>query len=86
MVARWLGHAMQLGANHTQEYFDQEAEGLTAPLLHAAALTGGHSILDVYRWILKREQQTPLDILAAAGAERRAGAPRERLRVHRASA
>lgn len=36
LVARWLGNAVRLGASQTQDYFDQEAEGLTAPLLHAA--------------------------------------------------
>ena len=68
LVARWLGHAMRLGANHSQEYFDQEAEGLTAPLLHAASLAAGRTILDVYRWILAREQEEPARILATAGA------------------
>ena len=68
LVARWLGHAMRLGANHSQEYFDQEAEGLTAPLLHAAALDRERTIVDVYRWILKRDQETPLEILAQADA------------------
>ncbi len=68
LIARWLGHAMRLGANHSQEYFDQEAEGLTAPLLHAAALTGEHTIVDVYRWILKREQAIPKTILQKASA------------------
>ncbi|MGA2926148.1 MAG: type IV secretory system conjugative DNA transfer family protein [Solirubrobacteraceae bacterium] len=68
LVARWLGHAVSLGATNTQEYFDEEAEGLTGPLLHAAALTGEHTIVDVYRWILKREQDIPTEILAEAGA------------------
>lgn len=69
LVARWLGHAVSLGATHTQEYFDQEAEGLTAPLLHAAALEPGHTIVDVYRWILQRERDAPQTILRDAGAE-----------------
>jgi len=68
LVARWLGHAMRLGANHSQEYFDQEAEGLTAPLLHAAAIDPGRCVLDVYRWILAREQDEPRQILRRAGA------------------
>jgi type IV secretion system protein VirD4 len=68
LVARWLGHAMRLGASHSQEYFDQEAEGLTAPLLHAAALDHGRSILDVYRWTLARENDEPERILDQAGA------------------
>jgi type IV secretion system protein VirD4 len=69
LVARWLGNAVRLGASHTQEYFDQEAEGLTAPLLHAAALSGEHTIVDVYRWILQRERDTPQAILCRAGAD-----------------
>jgi type IV secretion system protein VirD4 len=69
LVARWLGHAVQLGANHSQEYFDQEAEGLTAPLLHAAALSDQHTILDVYRWILRRERDTPEALLRTANAD-----------------
>jgi type IV secretion system protein VirD4 len=68
LVARWLGHAMRLGANHSQEYFDQEAEGLTAPLLHAAAAQHDRSIVDVYRWILARECDEPTYILEQAGA------------------
>jgi type IV secretory pathway TraG/TraD family ATPase VirD4 len=68
LVARWLGHAMRLSAGHSQEYFDQEAEGLTAPLLHAAALEPGHTILHVYPWILAREQDEPERILIGAGA------------------
>jgi type IV secretory pathway TraG/TraD family ATPase VirD4 len=69
LVARWLGHAMRLGAGQTQEYFDQEAEGLTGPLLHAAALGGDLTIVDVYRWVLKREQDTPKKLLRKAGAD-----------------
>ena len=69
LVARWLGNAVRLGATHTQEYFDQEAEGLTAPLLHAAALSGEHTILDVYRWILQRERDAPQAILRGVGAD-----------------
>jgi type IV secretory pathway TraG/TraD family ATPase VirD4 len=69
LVARWLGHAVRLGATHTQEYFDQEAEGLTAPLLHAAALDDGRTIVEVYRWILRRERDTPESILRDARAE-----------------
>ncbi len=69
LVARWLGNAVRLGASHSQEYFDQEAEGLTAPLLHAAALSGEHTILDVYRWILQRERDAPQAILRRAGAD-----------------
>ncbi len=69
LVARWLGHAVSLGATHTQEYFDQEAEGLTAPLLHAAALDAGQSIVDVYRWTLQRERDAPESILRDVHAD-----------------
>jgi len=69
LVARWLGHAVRLGATHTQEYFDQEAEGLTAPLLYAAALEPGQTIVDVYRWILQRERDAPQSILRDAHAD-----------------
>lgn len=69
LVARWLGHAVRLGHGHTQEYFDHEAEGLTAPLLHAAASTPNKTIVDVYRWILGRERDEPEQILGDLGAE-----------------
>ena len=69
LVARWLGHAVRLGATHAQEYFDQEAEGLTAPLLHAAALEPGRTIVQVYRWILQRERDAPESILRDAHAD-----------------
>jgi len=62
-------HAVRLGATHTQEYFDQEAEGLTAPLLHAAALETRQTIVDVYRWILQRERDAPQSILRDAHAD-----------------
>jgi type IV secretory pathway TraG/TraD family ATPase VirD4 len=69
LVARWLGHAVRLGENHSQEYFDEEAEGLTAPLLHTAALLAEPTIVDVYRWILQRERKTPEAVLHNAGAD-----------------
>jgi type IV secretion system protein VirD4 len=69
LVARWLGHAQKLGQTSNQEYFDEEAEGLTAPLLHAAALAGDVSAADVYRWILVREQDAPEAILKNVGAD-----------------
>jgi hypothetical protein len=68
LVARWLGHAVRLGPGHTQEYFDQEAEGLTAPLLHAAAHSADRTIVDVYRWILGRARDEPERILTDLGA------------------
>jgi type IV secretion system protein VirD4 len=69
LAARWLGRAVRLGANPSQEYFDQEAEGLTAPLLHAAALDPDRTILDVYRWILARERDEPQQILRNGAAD-----------------
>jgi hypothetical protein len=60
---------MRLGAGQTLEYCDQEAEGLTGPLLHAGALSGDLTIVDVYGWVLKREQDTPKKLLRKAGAD-----------------
>ncbi|MDW5597557.1 type IV secretory system conjugative DNA transfer family protein [Conexibacter stalactiti] len=68
LVARWLGHAQTLGQGGNQEYFDQEAENLMAPYLHAAALTPDVTAAGVYRWILGRELDQPLSILRDAGA------------------
>ena len=59
LMARWLGHARRLGQASSQEYFDAEAEGLTAPLVHAAAHTPDKTIVDVYKWILARERDDP---------------------------
>lgn len=63
LVARWLGTAVRLGQNSSQEYFDQEAEGLTAPLLHAAAHAPGKTIVDVYQWVITREVDEPKAVL-----------------------
>jgi hypothetical protein len=68
LMARWLGHARRLGQTSSQEYFDAEAEGLTAPLLHAAAHTPEKTIVDVYHWILARERDEPELILSQVGA------------------
>lgn len=68
LVARWLGQARRLGGGSNQDYFDQEAEGLVAPYLHAAALTPDQTAADVHRWILARDLDTPVGILADAGA------------------
>ncbi len=69
LVARWLGQARRLGEASSQAYFDDEAEGLIAPYLHAAALAPGLSATDVYGWILDRDDETAMQILADAGAE-----------------
>jgi type IV secretion system protein VirD4 len=69
LVARWLGHARQIGEGINQDYFDQEAEGLVAPYLHAAALTPEVTAAGVYRWILERDNETALQILTDVGAE-----------------
>jgi type IV secretion system protein VirD4 len=69
LVARWLGRAHKLGASSNQEYFDQEAEGLVAPYLHAAALTPDTTAAGVYRWILDRNDKTAAGILEDAGAD-----------------
>jgi type IV secretion system protein VirD4 len=77
LVARWLGHARKIGEGINQDYFDQEAEGLLAPYLHAAALTPDVTAAGVYDWILERELETPARILEDVGADdarRRLGA------------
>jgi len=69
LVARWLGHARKVGEGITQDYFDEEAEGLVAPYLHAAALTADVTAAGVYRWILERDDTTADEILTDAGAQ-----------------
>jgi type IV secretion system protein VirD4 len=69
LVARWLGHARQAGEGINQDYFDQEAEGLIAPYLHAAALSETVTAADVYQWILDRDDRTADSILADVGAD-----------------
>ena len=69
LVAKWLGAAQLLRDSSNQQYFDEEAQELTAPLLHAAALSGEHTILDVYRWVRQRERDTPNAILSSAHAD-----------------
>lgn len=68
LVARWLGQAQRLGDGGNQQYFDQEAEGLLAPYLHAAALAPDVTAAGVYRWILEREVDVPAGILEEVGA------------------
>ncbi|MGH2867815.1 MAG: type IV secretory system conjugative DNA transfer family protein [Solirubrobacteraceae bacterium] len=69
LVARWLGHARKVGEGINQDYFDEEAEGLVAPYLHAAALTPDVTAADVYQWILSRNDKTADGILRDAAAE-----------------
>jgi type IV secretion system protein VirD4 len=69
LVARWLGHARKVGEGINQDYFDEEAEGLVAPLLHAAALTPDINAAGVYRWILDRDDKAADSILADVGAQ-----------------
>ncbi len=66
-VARWLTQAVDLGSGGNSEYFAQEAQGMIGPLLHAAALSG-RTVIDVYNWILEREESEPEAILIASGA------------------
>jgi type IV secretion system protein VirD4 len=68
LVARWLGHARKIGEGINQDYFDEEAEGLVAPYLHAAALTPDVTAAGVYRWILDRNDKEAEMILSDAGA------------------
>jgi len=67
-VARWLGHALAFGENESTEYYDEAAQELSAPLLHAAALAPGRTIVDAYSWVRDREIDTPVQILTEAGA------------------
>jgi len=69
IAARWMGHALALGETESAEYYDEAAQELAAPLLHAAALTATKTIVDVYGWVRDRDVQTPAGILAEAGAE-----------------
>jgi type IV secretion system protein VirD4 len=69
LVARWLGHARKVGEGINQDYFDQEAEGLVAPYLHAAAITPDVTAAGVYNWILDRDSDTAINILDDIGAE-----------------
>ncbi len=69
LVARWLGHARKVGEGINQDYFDEEAEGLVAPYLHAAALTPDITASGVYRWILDRDDKTADGILRDVGAD-----------------
>jgi type IV secretion system protein VirD4 len=68
LVARWLGHARKVGEGINQDYFDEEAEGLVAPYLHAAALTPDLTATGVYRWILDRNDKEADSILGDVGA------------------
>jgi len=77
LVARWLGHARKVGEGINQDYFDEEAEGLVAPYLHAAALTPDVTATGVYRWILDRDDKTADQILGDFGSDD----ARERLRA-----
>ena len=66
-VARWLTQAVDLGSGGNTEYFAQEAQGMIGPLLHAAALSD-RTVIDVYNWILEREESEPEAILIASEA------------------
>jgi len=68
LVARWLGRARKVGDSGMSEYFDEEAEGLVAPYLHAAALTPDINATGVYSWILARNDRSADEILADVGA------------------
>jgi type IV secretory pathway TraG/TraD family ATPase VirD4 len=69
MVARWLGHALAFGENESTEYYDEAAQDLSAPLLHAAALAPGRTIVDAYHWVRDRDVETPVQILSESSAE-----------------
>jgi type IV secretory pathway TraG/TraD family ATPase VirD4 len=69
IAARWFGHALALGETPNAEYYDEAAQELAAPLLHAAAIAGSLTIVDVYRWVRDRDVQAPVAILGEAGAD-----------------
>jgi type IV secretion system protein VirD4 len=69
IAARWFGHALALGETENTEYYDEAAQDLTAPLLHAAALRGTLTMVDVYRWVRDRDLQTPGAILEEERAD-----------------
>jgi type IV secretion system protein VirD4 len=69
IAARWFGHALALGETSSTEYYDEAAQELMAPLLHAAALTRSLTIVDVYRWVRDRDKETPVAILGEEGAD-----------------
>jgi type IV secretion system protein VirD4 len=69
IAARWMGHALALGETESAEYYDEAAQELAAPLLHAAALSATKTIVDVYGWVRDRDVETPAGILADLGAE-----------------
>ena len=65
LVARWLVAAMQLGTSSSSQYFDEAAQELAAPLLHAAALGSEHTMLDVYGWVRDTKLTIPKRILTS---------------------
>ena len=69
LVARWLGQAMALSQARSMEYFDEMAQELLAPLLHAAAVTEDLTVVDVYRWVRECDVKTPTEILTAVDAQ-----------------
>jgi type IV secretory pathway TraG/TraD family ATPase VirD4 len=69
LVARWLGQSRPMSGSTNQDYFDQEAEGLVAPYLHAAALTPDVTAADVAGWIRDRDTESAAQILEDVGAE-----------------
>jgi type IV secretory pathway TraG/TraD family ATPase VirD4 len=68
-AARWLGHALAFGENESTEYYDELAQDLSAPLLHAAALSPGKTVVDAYQWVRDRDVEAPAQILAEAGSD-----------------
>ena len=67
LVARWLVAAMQLGSSASNQYFDEAAQELAAPLLHAAALTHDKTMVDVYRWVRDTKLDDATKILKSVG-------------------
>src|SRR5918997_6592310 len=69
LIVGTIANPPALVATESAEYYDEAAQELAAPLLHAAALSATKTIVDVYSWVRDRDVETPAGILADMGAE-----------------
>ncbi len=67
-VAMWLADATQDGDSEIARYWRGEAAKVLAPVLHAAALAGGH-IADVIAWLDTQETAAVSRVLASHDAQ-----------------
>jgi type IV secretion system protein VirD4 len=67
-AARTMVQAARPRSSGDQRHWDDRAEALICPLLHAAALAG-ESMRTVARWVNRRESATALGVLEAAGSD-----------------